>query len=95
MTVCHYPTGASKWNPIEHRLFSDISKNWAGRPLDSYETILNYARTTRTSKGLEVNAYLVNTHYPKGMKISDQAMDELQLRPHETQPTRNYTLRPR
>jgi len=95
VTVCHYPTGASKWNPIEHRMFSEISKNWAGQPLDSYETILKYARTTRTTTGLQVKAYLIRTHYPKGLKISDQAMDALNLRPHDTQPTRNYTLSPR
>jgi hypothetical protein len=59
VTVCHYPPGASKWNPIEHRFFSEISKNWAGRPLDSYETILNYIGTTRTQTGLEVQAHLV------------------------------------
>ncbi|MHB1599384.1 MAG: ISAzo13-like element transposase-related protein [Acidimicrobiales bacterium] len=95
-TVCRYPTSASKWNPIKHRLFSAISKNRAGRPLDSYETILNHASTTRTSTGLSVNAYLVNTDYPTGVKVSDQAMkDLLQLRPHDTQPTRNYTLSPR
>jgi Rhodopirellula transposase DDE domain len=95
VTVCHYPTSASKWNPIEHRLFSEVSKNWAGRPLDSYETILNYASTTRTAAGLRVNAYLVNTDYPTGVKVSDQEMGQLQLRPHDTQPTRNYTLSPR
>lgn len=95
VTVCHYPTGASKWNPIEHRLFSEVSKNWAGRPLDSYATILNYARTTSTATGLEVKAYLMRTDYPKGVKISDEEMDELQLRVHDTQPTRNYTLTPR
>ena len=95
VTVCHYPTAASKWNPIEHRVFSEISKNWAGRPLDSYETILNYLRTTRTSTGLRVNAYLVTTNYPTGVKVSNQAMKQLQLRPHDTQPSRNYTLSPR
>ena len=95
MTVCHYPTGASKWNPIEHRMFSEISKNWAGRPLDNYETILNYTRTTRTKTGLHINAYLVDTDYPTGVKISDNAMAELRLRPHDTQPTRNYTVSPR
>ncbi len=95
VTVCHYPTSASKWNPIEHRLFSELSKNWAGKPLDSYETILNYLRTTSTSTGLEVRAYLVNTDYPKGLKISDQDMDQLQLRRHDTQPNLNYTLSPR
>jgi hypothetical protein len=95
VTVCHYPVGASKWNPIEHRLFSEISKNWAGKPLDSYQTVLNYASTTRTKTGLQVNAYLVNTNYPTGIKINDQQMHQLRLRPHETQPTRNYTLTPR
>ena len=70
VTVAHYPPGASKWNPIEHRLFSEISKNWAGRPLDSYETILNFIRTTKTKTGLKVNARLVKKQYPKGIKIS-------------------------
>ena len=95
VTVCHYPTGASKWNPIEHRMFSELSKNWAGRPLDSYETILNYARTTSTATGLKIKAYFIDKDYPKGIKISDQAMRELQLRPHDIQPRRNYTLTPR
>lgn len=81
--------------PIEHRLFSEVSKNWAGKPLDSYQTILNYAGTTRTKTGLQVNAYLVNTDYPTAVKISDQEMKKLQLRPHDTQPKRNYTLSPR
>lgn len=56
ITVCHYPTGTSKWNPIEHRLFSEISKNWAGKPLRNYETVLKYIRTTKTSTGLKVTA---------------------------------------
>jgi hypothetical protein len=76
-------------------LFSEISKNWAGRPLDSYETILNYASTTRTTTGLKVNSYLVNTDYPKGVKVTDQEMEQLQLHPRDTQPIRNYTLSPR
>lgn len=95
VTVCHYPTGASKWNPIEHRMFSEISKNWAGIPLQSYETILNYARTTRTNTGLRIKAYLVPKHYAKGLTISDQEMAALHLTPHQTQPTRNYTISPR
>lgn len=84
VTVCHYPTSASKWNPIEHRLFSEVSKNWAGRPLDSYETILNYASTTRTTTGLTVSAYLVNTDDPTGIRVSDHDMQQLQLQPHDT-----------
>jgi hypothetical protein len=95
VTVCHYPTGASKWNPIEHRLFSEVSKNWAAKPLDSYETILKYARSTATSTGLAVKAYIVQRDYQNGVKITDEQMKHLRLHPHNTQPARNYTLRPR
>ena len=59
ITVCHYPPGASKWNPIEHRLFSEISKNWQGTPLKNFETVLKYIRTTKTKTGLTVRARLV------------------------------------
>ena len=69
VTVAHYPPGASKWNPIEHRLFSAISNNWRGRPLDSYETVLNYARATTTKTGLRVQAHLVDHHYEKARVI--------------------------
>ena len=95
VTVAHYPTGASKWNPIEHRLFSEISKNWAGRPLDSYDTILKYLRTTKTSKGLAVKAYLDRKAYLKGIKISDEEMRELNISRPDTLPKWNYTLRPK
>ena len=95
VTVTHYPTGASKWNPIEHRLFSEISKNWAGEPLTSYETILNRIRTTKTSTGLRVKAYLIQKKYVKGVKISNKQMKELVLEKHETLPKWNYTLKPR
>ncbi len=94
ITVCHYPPGASKWNPIEHRLFSEISKNWAGRPLESYETILNYIRTTTTKSGLEVTAYLNDICYEKGMKISNEQLEKLVIAQHSVQPKRNYTLHP-
>jgi hypothetical protein len=76
-------------------MFSEISKNWAGQPLDRYQTILNYARTTRTTTGLRIDAHLVDTDYQTGVKISDAAMKQLRLQPHDTQPTRNYTLSPR
>jgi hypothetical protein len=79
ITVAHYPPGASKWNPIEHRLFSEISKNWAGRPLDSYQTILNYIRTTRTKTGLQVQAHLLDKHYDTGRKVSDAEMRRLPI----------------
>jgi hypothetical protein len=94
VTIAHYPTGASKWNPIEHRLFSEITKNWAGRPLDSYETIVEYARSTRTATGLKVWAELVEREYPKGVRISNAQMKEIDLEPHEIQPHRNYTIYP-
>ena len=95
VTVCHYPPGTSKWNPIEHRLFSEISKNWNGRPLDSYETCLNYIGTTRTSTGLKVRAHLDTRHYEKGIKIPHEHMRLLRLKQHTTLPQWNYTLRSR
>ena len=94
VTVCHYPPGASKWNPIEHRLFSEISKNWAGQPLESYETMINYLRTTKTQAGLVVNATLLTGEYPTGIKISKQQMDCVNLRQHKVLPMWNYTLVP-
>ena len=94
VSVAHYPAGASKWNPIEHRLFSEVSKNWAGRPLDSYETILNYLRRTTTTTGLRVRAHLVRKPYEKGVKISDAQMDKLDITKAEHLPRWNYTLRP-
>ena len=94
VTVAHYPPGASKWNPIEHRLFSEVSKNWAGRPLDSYETILNYLRTTTTATGLRVRAHLVRRTYRKGKKVSNAQMKKLPIKKHDVHPQWNYTLSP-
>lgn len=94
VTVAHYPPGASKWNPIEHRLFSHISKNWEGQPLDSYETMLNYLRTTRTKTGLEVRAYLVDRVYETGVKITDAQMTTINISKMSALPKWNYTLRP-
>jgi len=94
LTVCHYPPGTSKWNPIEHRLFSEISKNWAGQPLETYETVLNFIRTTKTLTGLVVNATLLDGDYPTGIKISDAQMHQVNLRPHRVLPMWNYTLVP-
>jgi hypothetical protein len=94
VTVAHYPTGASKWNPIEHRLFSELSRNWAGEPLDSYQKILNYARTTRTQTGLQVTAYLNRRIYPCGLKPTPHQIESLRLCRHETLPQWNYTIKP-
>jgi len=69
ITVTHFPPGASKWNPVEHRLFGPISLNWAGQPLRSYETILNFIRTTQTESGLRCRAYLDKTQYETGLKV--------------------------
>ena len=80
--MAHYPTGASKWNPIEHRLFSEVSRNWAGEPLDSYQKILNYARTTKTQTGLTVTAYLDRRQYPCGLKPTPQQVASLRLQRH-------------
>jgi len=70
ITVTHFPTGASKWNPIEHRLFSQISGNWAGQPLINYETALKFIRTTKTDTGLRVRAYLDKTDYQTGLELT-------------------------
>ena len=95
ITVCHSPTGASKWNPMEHRLFSEISKNWAAEPLDSDEKALKFIRTTKTTTGLKVTAYLDTAYYPTGVKISQQEMAELSIHPKRVLPKWNYTIVPR
>lgn len=92
VTVCHYPPGTSKWNPIEHLLFSQISKNWAGHPLDSYETVLKYIRTTKTRTGLRVKAKLDRRQYQTGVAIPADSMAKLHLEPHRVFPEWNYTL---
>lgn len=94
VTVCHYPPGTSKWNPIEHRLFSEISKTWAGCPLRSFERMLDLIRQTTTATGLTVQAQRVTTDYPIGVKVSDAAMQRLNLQTHAVCPQWNYTLRP-
>jgi hypothetical protein len=94
VTVCHYPPGASKWNPIEHHLFSHISNHWAGKPLESYETVVKYIQRTKTSTGLGVRACLVTKNYPKGEKISATDVARLALTTHKTLPNWNYTLTP-
>lgn len=94
VTVCHYPPGASKWNAIEHRLFSEISKNWRGTPLRDYETVLKYTLSTKTTTGLGVNAVLVDRKYKKGLKASRTDLRKLNIHHHEVNPSWNYTLYP-
>ncbi len=95
VTVCHYPTGASKWNPVEHRLFSEISKTWAGCPLRSFELVVQYIRATRTATGLSVEAHRVPTVYATGVKIPDAVMATLNIQAHAVCPQWNYTIHPR
>ena len=95
VTVCHYPTGASKWNPIEHRLFSEISKHWAGQPLNDYDRIVRLISETRTKTGVVVSCRLSRTDYPTKIKISDAQMRTLDYLRHSILPQWNYTLLPR
>jgi hypothetical protein len=95
ITVCHYPTGASKWNPIDHRLFSEISKTWAGCPLRSFDDVLHYICDTKTQTGLTVQAHLVTETYETGVKVPDEEMEALNLQFHDTCSQWNYTIRPR
>lgn len=93
--VCHLPPGTSKWNKIEHRLFSFISMNWRGRPLISHEVIINLIKATTTKAGLRVEASLDRNEYPAGTKISDEEMAALNLFRESFHGDWNYTLRPR
>jgi hypothetical protein len=95
ITVCHYPPGTSKWNKVEHRLFSFISMNWRGRPLLSYEAVVNLIGGTTTKSGLRVKAVLDMTEYAAGEKISDDQMRALHLKPHAFHGDWNYTIEPR
>ncbi|HEX7880274.1 MAG TPA: ISAzo13 family transposase [Candidatus Eisenbacteria bacterium] len=95
VTVCHYPPGCSKWNPVEHRLFSYISTNWAGKPLRSLDIMLAYIRGTTTRTGLAVTAVLDEATYKKGQKVTKKELDALNLRWHDVLPDWNYTLTPR
>ncbi len=94
VTVGHYPTGCSKWNPIEHRLFSQISLNWAGKPLRNLQTLLNYIRGTATSTGLTVQAAVLEGTFEKGQKVSDAQMQQLNIEHHIVCSQWNYTIRP-
>lgn len=95
VTVCHYPTGCSKWNPIEHRLFSFISKNWEGKPLRTLEVMLGYIRGTSTVTGLSVKAFLDEGFYARGRKVTGEDIEGLRLTAHTVCPKWNYTLHPR
>lgn len=95
VTLCHYPTGASKWNPIEHRLFGPISLNWAGHPLRTFETMLALIRGTVNQGGLRVEAFLIDKLFQIGLKVTKAVFNSLQLERHAICPKWNYTIRPR
>jgi hypothetical protein len=94
ITCCHFPPGTSKWNKIEHRLFSHITMNWRGRPLTSHEVIVQTIAATTTATGLTVHADLDPGSYPDGVKVSDARMSALPLVRHDWHGDWNYTLRP-
>ena len=94
VTVCHFPPGTSKWNKIEHRLFSHITMNWRGRPLVSHQVIVELIAATRTATGLEVEARLDPGSYPTKVKVTKQQMERVRLHPHEFHGEWNYTIKP-
>lgn len=95
ISVCHFPPGTSKWNKIEHRLFSFISSNWRGEPLRDYETIVNLIARTTTAKGLKVKCRLDRRKYPTGRKVSNEEMKLLNLKPNKFHGEWNYVISPR
>ncbi len=95
ITVCHYPPGTSKWNKIEHRLFSYIAMNWRGKALTSLATIVSLIGTTTTTSGLRVRSEIDKRSYPKGVTITDEQMQQLHLKRHEFHGDWNYTIHPR
>jgi transposase len=95
ISVCHFPPGTSKWNKIEHRLFSYITLNWRGKPLTSYEVIVNLIAATTTSKGLKVKCMLDRNEYPKGIKITKEEVEELGIIRDEFHGEWNYMFKPR
>ena len=95
ITVCHLPPGTSKWNNIEHRLFSFITQNWRGKPLVSHEVIVNLIAATKTKKGLRVQAGLNTNEYPRGKKVSKQEFNEVHIQRHYFHGEWNYTIYPK
>jgi len=94
VTICHFPPGTSKWNKVEHRLFSHISMNWRGRPLVSHEVIVKLIGETTTSMGLEVKAQLDKRKYPTKVKITDEEMERVKIRAHNFHGEWNYSINP-
>jgi hypothetical protein len=94
VNVCHFPPGTSKWNKIEHRLFSQITQNWRGRPLVTRETVVALIRGTTTKTGLRVRAKLDTRRYPTGKYVPEDALRRVQIKPHRFHGEWNYSVRP-
>ena len=94
ITVCHFPPGTSKWNKIEHRLFSYISINWRAKPLISRQVVIDLITSTTTSTGLKVYARLDENEYPTKLKVTDEQLADVQLQRHDFHPEWNYTIIP-
>jgi len=94
IAICHFPPGTSKWNKIEHRLFSFISQNWRGKPLISFEVIVNLIAATTTGKGLQVRSELDTNTYPAGVKVSDKEFAQVRLKPDAFHGEWNYAIQP-
>ena len=94
ISVCHFPPGTSKWNKIEHRMFSHISLNWRGKPLTSHEVIVNLIAHTTTQTGLTIRAALDTHRYPRGIKVTDQELENVKLRKADFHGEWNYTILP-
>jgi hypothetical protein len=92
ITVCHFPPGPSKWNRVEHRLWSNVTMNWRGRPLTSHEVVVNLIGATKTCTGLNVRAQLDSRSYPTGTKIADNQLAAVDIKPHTFQGQWNYTI---
>ena len=95
ISVCHFPPGTSKWNKIEHRMFSHITMNWRGQPLTSHEVIVNLIANTTTRTGLTIQAELDNGTYPTGIKVTDQQLKNVRLQQAAFHGEWNYTIMPR
>ena len=93
--VCHFPPGTSKWNKIEHWLFSFLTQNWRGKPLVSLQTIVNLIASTKTRKGLVVKAAIDSNQYETEIKVTDEELARVKLKPHEFHGDWNYTISPR
>jgi len=93
--VCHFPPGTSKWNKIEHRMFCHITENWRARPLLSREVVVNLISSTKTNKGLQIQAALDEANYETGIKVSDEQLRSISIKHADFHGDWNYTIKPR